>query len=160
MKRIAIIILFIFVALSALAELNNSQQSLRSNIMTFLKEEGYMPTIDGDGDLQLKIQGKTYYVSVSESDASPMYVRLSRYFNYPSDYSRIEVKVAAAELSLYKTVKVLCLDSQVLFQTEMYVQEPEAFKYAFFKMVSQLQSACNDFDLELENARNEIKRSR
>ena len=38
--------------------LNAEQQALRSELYDFLKGEGYLPEIDGDGDIAFKAEGE------------------------------------------------------------------------------------------------------
>ena len=62
-------------------DLNSEQLALRNEIMSFLKEEGYMPEIDSDGDIKFKSEGNDFYVTVSATDENPMYVTLFRVFS-------------------------------------------------------------------------------
>ena len=131
-------------------DLNSAQLKLRSDIQTFLKEEGFMPEIDSDGDIKFKKEGFTYYVSVSSNDESPMYITLFCPFSYPDDITRETLFMASAELNKYKGVKVMCYDKSYNIQCNMYLTTAEPFKYAFYKMMSQIASAKDDVRDECE----------
>ena len=53
MKKILLILCLLPIAVSALSQksFNDAQLKLRSDIEVFLREEGFMPTIDKDGDI-------------------------------------------------------------------------------------------------------------
>lgn len=58
--------------------LNSEQLALRTDLFNFLKEEGFMPELDSDGDIKFKSEGQPYYIRVSKTDENPMYVVLFR----------------------------------------------------------------------------------
>lgn len=153
MKRL-VAILLCAVSLSTIFayadDLTSSQLKLRNEIKAFLQEEGFMPEIDSDGDIKFKKEGSTYYISVNSNDTSPMYVSLSLGFNKPEGYSDDAIKIAANELNLYKGVKVICLDRSFSIRGEMYLVSSEAFKYSFYKLMSQISNVEDDFMDELK----------
>ncbi len=157
LKRILFILLCVITCGIARAELDEEQKAIRSDIMQFLRVEGYSPEIDSDGDIAVKIEGAPYYIRVYEEDKSPMFVSMWRLISYPEGVNKLVARLAVTELNRYKMVKVNPLDSSVSIQTTMYLREPEAFKYAFHKMVSQIQSAARDFPSECEAARKELR---
>lgn len=119
-------------------ELNVAQTKLRSDIEAFLKEEGFMPSIDTDGEIKFKREGVNYYIRVNENNKSPMFVSLYAPYSYPSDYSVEVFKQATIELNLYKGVKVLCFEKSVRYQAEMFLTDAESFKQVFYKLISQV----------------------
>lgn len=125
-------------------EWTDSQRKLRSDIKSFLQEEGYVPEIDQDGDIKFKKEGDIYYVKINTKDTSPLFVSFFRVYNYPSEYSPEIVKMACTELNLYKGVKVLCFEKVFYIQAEMYVYNAESFKYAFYKLAEQIASVENN----------------
>ncbi len=61
MKKLAFTLLF---ALAGICTL--SAQNTQSDIMSYLRTEGYAPQIDQDGDVMFKVQGLTWYAIVKE----------------------------------------------------------------------------------------------
>lgn len=153
MKKIFLFFIATFYSLtiSYADELNANQLHLRTQISNFLKEEGFVPEIDSDGDIKFKYEGKSYYVSVSSTDNTPMYVTMFRPFEYPTEYSKETVKMASAELNLYKGVKLICLNNSFRIQAELYINDAEAFKYAFYKLRSQINNVSDDVIKECDN---------
>lgn len=157
-KRILLCVVMAMVGFMALhAELNSAQRNVRSQIYSFLSEEGYQPTYDSDGDIKVKIKGSNYFVRVNESDENPMFVTLASYINYPEDYSRAVVKEAAHEINLYKGVKMLCFKDYITIRAEMFLRSAEPFKQAFYRLIALIQSAEDELDEDLRTAQRNIR---
>lgn len=147
MKRfIAILILGLMALPMSLTaqEFNSEQLALRADLFGFLREEGFLPEYDTDGDIKFKSEGKTYYIKISDVDESPMYATLYRLFNYPSDYSMDTFVMATKSLNLYKGVKVLCFSDYYKIQAEFYLRHAEPLKSVFYKVKSQIDSLKDD----------------
>ncbi len=71
MKRFALALLMSFCACCAL-----QAQDTKSDIMSYLRNEGYAPSYDSDGDVMFKINGNVYYALVRDN----------------GDYSLVEVR--------------------------------------------------------------------
>jgi hypothetical protein len=153
MKRLLLLlVVFMGFAWSADAQsLNAAQTKLRNEINSFLKEEGFMPSIDKDGSVLFKKEGTQYWVSVSDEDTAPMYVTIGAGFNKPDEYSLATIMLAAADLNMVKGVKVLCDEDSFLVQGEMFLGNAEQFKYSFYKIVSQIESVVYVFDEACKN---------
>ncbi len=126
------------------SEFNSEQLQLRTELFTFLKEEGFMPELDSDGDVKFKSEGQSYYIRVSKTDENPMYVVLFRSFNNPEDYSAETLVMATKELNLYKGIKVICFDTSFRIEAEMYVRNAEPVKASFYKLKNNIDSAKSD----------------
>lgn len=146
MKRfIVILCLFANIGFLCAQELNSAQSKLRNDIKSFLQQEGFVPSIDSDGDVAFKSEGNSFWVSVSAEDDVPMYTSLNIGFTKPDDYSLTTMKLAAAELNYYKGVKVLCFEDSFTFRAELYVMNAEQFKYSFYTMLAQLKTVAGAF---------------
>ena len=146
MKRILIILcVFANIGFTYAQELNSVQSKLRNDIKSFLQQEGFVPSIDSDGDVAFKSEGNSFWVSVSAEDDVPMYTSLNIGFTKPDDYSLTAMKLAAAELNYYKGVKVLCFEDSFTFRSELYVVNAVQFKYSFFTMLAQLKTVADAF---------------
>lgn len=156
MKRLSSIIYAVIlssiVCLADNKEYSAEQLSLRSEIHGFLKEEGYMPEIDSDGDVKFKSEGRTYYISVSSIDENPMYITLYIPFNNPDGYSGDAVVLATKALNKYKGVKVVCFDNSFRISAELYLRDADLFKESFYKLMSQIENVRGDFMDECKNA--------
>lgn len=156
MKRIVlsiagILLLSLFVGKAEEKKLNREQLALRTEITKFLKEEGFSPTIDSDGDIKFDADGKTYYVAVSAVDDNPLYLSFFRNFRYPDEYSQDVVFMATKSLNKYKGVKVTCYDYSFQVSAELYLRNAELFKNSFYKLMKQIDSAQGDVLSECAN---------
>ena len=132
--------------------MNTAQRRLRSDITQFLREEGFMPEIDSDGDIKFKKEGGTYYISIDYKDDSPMYLVMYRQYLYSESglFVKRNILKASNELNFYKGVKILCFESNYSFRAEMYLVNAEHFKYTFYKLLSQLASIEDDLETECQ----------
>lgn len=130
---------------------NSEQLALRTDLFNFLKEEGFMPELDSDGDIKFKSEGQAYYISVSKTDENPMYVVLFRSFSNPDEYSAETIAMASTKLNFYKGVKVLCFDKSFRIGAELYVRNAEPVKSAFYKLKGIIDSVKSDFLDECKN---------
>lgn len=147
MRKILFALFFAFLCVGLFAkDLNDAQKKVRSGIMYFLKEEGYMPELDSDGDILFKKEGMKYHVAVSDIDTSPMYVVLFHNYRYDDTYTKNKILSVLNEVNLYKAVKLLCFDAAYSFRAEMYLVDAEQFKYTFYKLMSQLASMEDELE--------------
>ena len=132
--------------------LNAEQQALRSELYEFLKGEGYLPEIDGDGDIAYKADGAKHWITVSDVDSSPFFVTVMRGAPYVEDYDYDRVLHAADELNLYKTAKVEAYDGFAVIKSSMYLRDAEDFTDVFPKLLEVMDDLYDDFLYEYENA--------
>ena len=120
---------------------NSTQKQLRDNILSYIKAEGFQPTIDDDGDIKFKRQGDIYYVIMSENDTDPMYVTLSKFFNYGTNLTKTKVTLATTEINKYKMCKLHVLDDSFKLNMELYLKQSSAFTSVFYKLLDIMDSA-------------------
>mgnify|MGYP007069926914 FL=1 len=158
MKRIItslVVVLSMFCPIFSWADgkdYSQEQLALRNEISKFLKEEGYAPELDSDGDIRFKSEGHTYYVAVSAVDENPMYLSLYIPFNNPDGYSANDVVLATKELNKYKGVKVVCFDDSFRISGELYLRDAELFKESFYKLMFQIDNVRGDFMDEVKKS--------
>lgn len=156
-KILALTLIQVFVfQLFATDSFTQSQLKLRKDIELFLKEEGFMPEIDSDGDVKFKKEGKTYYVVINKKNESPMFLELIYPCNYSEKYPSDIVNMAATELNKYKGIKIRCYESIFYIKSDMFLVSAETFKYAFYSLMTNIGYVIDDFHEECENAINNI----
>lgn len=148
---IATLLLFPTMTKAAEKDLNTEQKALRSEIFSFLKEEGFSPEIDSDGDIKFRSEGNSYFVTISAVDENPMYITLFMPFLNPDEYSSDAIVMATKALNKYKGVKVVCFDTSFRISAELYLRDSELFKESFYKLKSQMDSVNSDFLEECKN---------
>lgn len=146
MKKILSILCLIFaVIFTANAdELNREQKALQKEIFKYLKENGYTPTIDDDGDIKFNYDNLYHYIVIYESDLSPMYVTMYLPYTYGTTYTKEFVKRNINEIGYYKGIKIVTLDESYWFLAEMYLTKAETFNTAFNQLLKNIHSAKNE----------------
>ena len=145
MKRLFIFMMTVVMTISiSAAELNAQQSKLRDDILTFLREEGFMPEIDSDGDIFFKREGKKWYIEISSTDYSPMYISLKYYYGYDKNCTKEKLIAMQETLNAYKGLKLVLSKKVFYFSAEMYVVNAEPLKYAFYKLIDQINNMNNE----------------
>lgn len=147
MKKITFILtcLLIFTCnIKANAELSPELQKLRTEIKDFISAEGYVPSIDADGDIMFKSEGITYYISVSNTDTNPYYIVLFREHPYSDSITREKILRVIDACNLKKGIKVLCKTKSYSYRAEIYLTSANTFKESFAELMSQIKNASDN----------------
>lgn len=122
------------------AELTPEQKAFQNSIKTFLREEGFIPTIDEENSLLFKKEGKQYWLDVA--DASPFYIEFHRKGLGIEDADKDVVLKACNEANRrIKCVKAIMLDKSVSLVIETFCHSAEEFKYTFYTCLKELDRA-------------------
>ena len=94
-----------------------------------LSAEGYRPSIDGDGDVKFKREGRTYFIIVSEKDPEFFRLVLANIWEIENDVERSRVLQAADHSNAASKVsKVYIVKDNVWVCVELFVAAPEDFR--------------------------------
>ena len=123
-----------------------SQEKLKQDVLDFLREEGFAPSLDEDGDVKFKKEGDVHFVRIDEKDNSPFYLSMTRYLSMGDDgYDMSKAMLVTMEVNNYKTVKVRLYDSYITIRSEMFLQDISHFKAVFYRTISLMNMAMNEF---------------
>ena len=142
--RIVTIFLALLLSLPAFvseAGLTVAQKAMRTKMVTFLKEEGYMPEITDEGSIKFKIEGIIYFITLDERDTNPLYYTMSATFNYGDVITRDKMDAIIAEINLYKAIKMTYADNYYSVGSEVYLVDIDQFRYTFYKTKKTIQQA-------------------
>lgn len=134
-------------------QLNSNQRKLKTDIFNYLKKEVSNLTDYSATELRFNLNGTTYFVNVSESDYSPMYVVLYAGFNIPDTYKKDIVALAAPTLNSYKGVKFYSGDDYIKLQAEMFMNDYKPFATSFHTLISVMSTIRDAFDDAYEKAK-------
>lgn len=144
MKKIALFLtVFVFFGGSIMAQsktLSSSQLAMRNSIQSYLKSEGFQPTIDEDGDIKFKRQGGIYFVRVSATDENPMFVRISKYFNYSDAITQTKLHLFNIDND-YKMCKVVTGNEFFMIKSEMFATTSSSFTNIFYRILQVMDGA-------------------
>ncbi len=112
----------------------------------FLEEEGYSPTIDSDGDVIFKSEGRTYAILIDERDEDFFRIVFPNFWPIENSQERQKVEQAALQATAEtKVAKVFPVRENVWASIEMFCSPPEVFKAVFARSMSALRAAVGTF---------------
>lgn len=148
MKRFILAIVCTLAAMCAInAEPPTGRAATLSNqINSFLKTEGYVPTIDSDGDIKFKSEGRYYYITCSNYD-NGVYIDFYCLLDI-SDLNIAKVRAAAdkAQVSLKFARVDVVSNSTVSFDVVGYYETIADFKTMFENMLTITSMARERFN--------------
>ena len=115
-------------------------------VEAFLRDEGYAPQRDSDGDVAFKYEGRFYVVVIDEAD--PMFFRLIFPNFWSIDDEEERARVAAASLEACrstKVAKVFPVQDNTWASVELFVDPFENYRAVFFRALGALQAATQTF---------------
>ena len=138
-RRVAFsLLLLVLSALSCFADEPTAPRSAaniayRDSVVSFLKSEGFVPSVDEDGDIWFKKEGDNLLVSVQD-EAAPFYVQISYYLSSEGMDDQVALLKAVNNINLNcRCVKCAMDDDNgaVLISVETYNNTVQVFKDNF-----------------------------
>ncbi|MCL2196875.1 MAG: YbjN domain-containing protein [Treponema sp.] len=151
-KILLAVLLFggLFVFPAAAQQPEYTKADLQSLYVEYLRNEGYLPSVDPDGDIKFKVGGDNYYIIVDENDLQFFQI----YMGFSLGAVTPEDALNAANLSnrRSKVVKVaLSSDGTVASITaELLLDDPKNFIPIFSRAISLMRNAENNFMNQLK----------
>jgi len=114
---------------------------LQAMYTNFLIEEGYKPSIDSDGDVVFKVEGKTFWIDIDEKDLESFRIVFSNFWEIESLAEKLKVYEVMNYIN--RTTKVAKVfmspkEDDVSMDANIFVNKPEDFKYHFSRMLDLL----------------------
>lgn len=141
-KKITIFILFISITsvVAVAEEMSFAAKTFRSNIQSFLREEGFAPTVDNDGSLYFKKEGISYWIDVLGD--KPFYVTFHREPLGTDNAPELAVLKAINDVNTnIRAIKCCYMKNHVSFAIESYCYVAEDFKYVFYSYLGILEAS-------------------
>ncbi|MEZ6067482.1 MAG: YbjN domain-containing protein [Planctomycetaceae bacterium] len=123
-----------------------TKEQLQEIYMQFLKEEGYVPHVDEDGDVVFKAEGRTYFIGVNEKDPEFFRLVFPFFWEIESEAERTKAFSACNHANLEtKVAKVFVVKDNTWASVELFVQSPEDFKPLFKRSLSAIKVSVDSF---------------
>lgn len=119
---------------------------LQELYLEYLRDEGFRPTTDSDGDVTFKFEGGLYFIHVLEDD--PTYFRLvyPRFWAIEDEAERDAALRAASLVSARKKgAKVFVEDDDTTASVELFLPNTEDFRRVFPRCLNVVQEATRAF---------------
>jgi hypothetical protein len=148
MNKKIVFFLFGFILFSGYflnAQMTKSQ--LQEMYVSYLREQGYQPTIDSDGDVVFKAEGRGFYIHVYENDLGYFRIVYPEFWEIESTSERIKAFEAANYATrTTKNARVfLTSNDDTTIDACIFIGKPEDFKLHFRRMLDVILVARRDF---------------
>jgi hypothetical protein len=139
--------LMVCMAVCGAALFAQTKSGLQEMYMDYLRQEGYAPSVDSDGDVAFKSDGRTYYIIVDEGDPVYFKILFPNFWKIESEAER--AKASTVIMTVNRVVKVIKVyigsnDSASII-ADIYLNTPESFNNRFPRMLSAIQTARQRF---------------
>jgi hypothetical protein len=126
-----------------------TQQERLQAYMRFLTDEGFRPSVDADGDLAFKVEGRTYWIFVDE-DEELFRVVSPELWQVQGDEERGRVDAVALRVTDHtKAAKVLTTRQGAVATIEMFASSPASVFPVFNRVMQAIQTAVRAFAEEM-----------
>jgi hypothetical protein len=148
----AIIVFGIFFIFPAVAQSEWTKIDLQSIYMEYLRNEGYVPSVDDAGDIQFRVSGDSYFIIIDENDIQFFQIYMGFSLR---DANREDVLNAVNESNRRSKVAKLSVspvDSEriiVSITVELLLNDPRDFIHVFPRAISLIRNAENIFKSRL-----------
>jgi hypothetical protein len=112
----------------------------------YLREEGYVPRVDDDGDVVFKKEGGTYILFADEEDKTYFRLVFPAFWEIESEDEDERARQAINELNAdLKVIKLYVVRNNVWAGVEMFIDPIESFRATFPRSIRLLANAVNKF---------------
>jgi len=143
-------VFFVFPAVAQQGQIGWAKADLQSIYIEHLRQEGYVPTVDVDGDIQFKVSGDNYFIIIDDKDLQFFQI----YLGFSLGAVSLENALSAANYTNRhsKVAKVsISSDGRVANITaELLVEDPRGFKPVLSRALSLIRNAENIFLVQLK----------
>ena len=122
-----------------------NQKTIQNEIMNYLKNEGFTPSIDDDGDINFKKEGDLHYVIIDEKEENPFYLTISLTRRMEEGYDMEKAISVAFDVEGYKGIKIKLYKTSIVAQAQMFFQHPDHFKQVFYRTTQIMLWAMDEF---------------
>jgi hypothetical protein len=124
-----------------------SKSQLQQMYVTYLREQGYQPNVDSDGDVTFKAEGRNFYIAVDEDDLESFRIIFPSFWEIESEEERLKAYEAAMYATRTTKVARVYITSwdNTSVDANIFVGKPEDFKLHFRRMIDVILIARRDF---------------
>lgn len=145
MKKV-LIVLFACISLTGFAQSDEEvERQTQQNYIQFLKEEGFMPSVDDDGDVMFKKEGSSYYMCPTDDNR---YFKVCKWLTNEDKVQNLEIHQAMINtMRRYKAVKIYATSdySGIWVEVSCFLAEEDDFKFIFYRALDVVSAAKDSF---------------
>jgi len=150
-----ILIFGVFFAFPATAQEGTAwtKDILQNMYMQYLLEEGYLPSVDEDGDILFKVSGNTYFIIIGDEDFQNGLLFFRIYTGVSlGDFLPENALSAANYINMHSMVAKIYISSDgksAAINTELLLTDPRDFKSVLSRALSLMRFAESNFFSQL-----------
>lgn len=130
-----------------------SKAELAAMYLDHLRQEGYTPETDGEGDIHFKQEGFLFYIIIDDKDPAYFHLVLPGIWSLESSQERARaLEVCALVASATKVVKLFPVRDSIWVTAELFLAQPEDFKAVLRRCLRLLPAAAHDFAAKMRAA--------
>ncbi|HIW10429.1 MAG TPA: YbjN domain-containing protein [Candidatus Rikenella faecigallinarum] len=120
----------------------------QKEIMAYLRDAGYAPQIDEDGDILFTYQELKCYISLEDGDEGELFTKTFLLFSIPEDMTATDEVLLREAINKaneeYRMVKCYYTDTRILFMVDSWIRNASDYT-SFFKLYMRgLHYASNE----------------
>jgi hypothetical protein len=145
MKKVYV--LMVCMMLCGAALFAQTARELQDMYMDYLREEGYVPSVDSDGDIAFKVEGGSYYIIVDEDDPTYFIILYPNFWEIESE----EERALASDVIMYvndttKVAKIYITSwDDTSIEAGIFLNTAEDFVHHFPRMMTVMRLARQKF---------------
>lgn len=117
-----------------------------AEVLEFLAEEGFRPSLDDEGDVVFKYEGSWYFLVTSRDDATYFALYHLRFWPLDDAAERLRAHEAAALAHMNIRIgRVTVLDDNVSASIDAYLPDDQAWRGLLMRNLSGLQALVRAF---------------
>jgi hypothetical protein len=127
---------------------------LQNRYLNFLREEGYTPNIDEDGDVRFRYEGGTYYIIIMEDDPEYLRILYPNFWEIESDAELSRAYRAASTVN--RTTKIAKIyinrnEGNISMVAESLMAKQDDYRSWFQRLLNIIGTARRDFRTEMNS---------
>jgi hypothetical protein len=134
---------------SAPSETEWTRDVLQNMYIQYLREEGYLPSLDGDGDILFKVSGNNYFIILDENDFQNNLLFFRIYTGVSlGDFLPEDALAAANYINMHSKVAKVYISTDgrsIAINTELLLTNPQDFKAVLSRALSLMRFAESNF---------------
>ena len=117
-----------------------------AEVLDFLAEEGFRPSLDEEGDVVFKYEGGWYFLITSKDDATYFALYHLRFWPLDDAAERLRAHEAAALAHMQIRIgRITVLDDNVSASVDAYLPDDQAWRALLLRNLSGLQALVRTF---------------
>ncbi|HUL60170.1 MAG TPA: hypothetical protein VLU43_12885 [Anaeromyxobacteraceae bacterium] len=127
-----------------------SREELQKVYIEFLKQEGYVPDVNSDGNVEFKYEGGRYLILIDPKDRNFFALVFPGFWKVEGEEDRRKALAAANQASMgTKVAKVFIGKATAIASFECFVKEPADFSSFFRRALAGIRLAVKTFADEM-----------